>query len=84
MPAQPSPVGVLQRWPIFGLWLTNYYMFQSHDHIQAIFKGEIGRNLFQKVAEKAGYLPLGAWYNGTRQLTLRTTKPIRIKNVACT
>ena len=20
-----------QRWPIFGLWLTNYYMFQSHD-----------------------------------------------------
>jgi TRAP-type transport system periplasmic protein len=52
------------------------YMFQSHDHIQAIFKGEIGKNLFQKIAEKAGYLPLGAWYNGTRQLTLRTSKPI--------
>jgi tripartite ATP-independent transporter DctP family solute receptor len=54
------------------------YIFKSYDHIQAIFNSgnEVGEYIYNEVAEKANYIPLSSWYNGSRQLGLRTTKPI--------
>jgi TRAP-type C4-dicarboxylate transport system substrate-binding protein len=38
--------------------------------------GEIGQEVFQKVADEQGILPLGAFYLGTRQVSLSADKAI--------
>lgn len=47
------------------------YMFKDYDHMSQTFNGEIGKAMFEDVAQKTGMRPLGAFYLGTRQLNLR-------------
>ena len=43
----------------------------------AVLNGEIGRAAFARIGEEQGVLPLGAWYLGSRQISLSEDRPIR-------
>lgn len=48
-------------------WISMFtagYVFQSYDHMTKVLNGDIGKDMFQKVAEEQGILPLGAFYLG--------------------
>ncbi len=47
------------------------YIFKDYDHMTKTWNGEIGKELFEKVAQTQGMRPLGAFYLGTRELNLR-------------
>jgi tripartite ATP-independent transporter DctP family solute receptor len=46
------------------------YTFSGYDHMDRVLNGEIGREIFEDVAQKTGVRPLAAFYLGTRQLNL--------------
>ena len=46
------------------------YTFSSYDHMTKVMNGDIGKKIFNEVAEKVGVRPLAAFYLGTRQLNL--------------
>lgn len=57
--------------------LTTPYMYSSYDHMEAVLNGDLGRKeIFTKVSDKLNCVVLGAWYNGSRQLNLRSNKPV--------
>jgi len=56
--------------PYFSMF-TSGYIFKDYEHMNKILNGEIGKRIFEDVAEKIGVRPLGAFYLGTRQLNLR-------------
>ena len=61
-------------------WVSMFtagYVFQSYEHMTAVLNGEIGQEMFQKIAEEQNILPLGAFYLGTRQISLSTDKHIK-------
>lgn len=47
------------------------YIFKDYAHMTKTWNGEIGKELFEKVAQTQGMRPLGAFYLGTRELNLR-------------
>ncbi len=55
------------------------YMFKSYDHMRKVMDSDIVAGLADQVKEAAGYYPIGWYYNGSRQLNLRSdnevTKP---------
>lgn len=60
-------------------WVSMFtagYVFQSYDHMTKVLNGDIGKDVFQKIADEQGILPLGAYYLGTRQISLSTDKAI--------
>lgn len=62
-------------------WVSMFtagYVFQSYDHMTTVLNGEIGQDMFQKVADEQGILPLGAYYLGTRQVSLSEDKHINV------
>lgn len=71
---------------ISASWLTNGspwvgmfaagYVFKSYDHMTAVLNGEIGKAAFERIAEEQNVLPLGAWYLGSRQISLGKDKAI--------
>jgi tripartite ATP-independent transporter DctP family solute receptor len=46
------------------------YTFSGYDHMDKVLNGEIGKEIFEDVAQKIGVRPLAAFYLGTRQLNL--------------
>ncbi len=61
-------------------WISMFtagYLFNSYDHMTATLNGEIGHDVFQKVSEEQGLLPLGAWYLGSREISLGQDKEIK-------
>lgn len=61
-------------------WVSMFtagYMFKSYDHMTSVLNGEIGQEVFQKIADEQGILPLGAWYLGSRQISLTEDKEIK-------
>ncbi|HWP50633.1 MAG TPA: sialic acid TRAP transporter substrate-binding protein SiaP [Clostridia bacterium] len=61
-------------------WLSMFtagYIFKSYDHMTKVLNGDIGKEVFAKVAEEQGILPLGAFYLGTRQISLGQDKQIK-------
>ena len=46
------------------------YTFSGYNHMTKVLNGEIGKNIFEEVAQKTGVRPLAAFYLGTRQLNL--------------
>jgi len=46
------------------------YTFSGWEHADRVLNGEIGKKIFEEVAQKTGVRPLGAFYLGTRQLNL--------------
>ncbi len=73
--------GVLDIAYLDGAWLANdvpylsmltaVYTFSGYDHMTRVLNGEIGKEIFEDVAQKTGIRPLSAFYLGTRQLNLR-------------
>lgn len=62
------------------------YTFKDYEHMSKTFNGEIGKEMFEDVANQIGVRPLGAFYLGTRQLNLRdigreVTTPADMKGV---
>lgn len=46
------------------------YTFSGYNHMTKVLNGEIGKKIFEEVAQKTGVRPLSAFYLGTRQLNL--------------
>lgn len=61
--------------PWIGMFAAGY-TFKSYDHMTAVLNGEIGQAAFARVAQEQGILPLGAWYLGSRQISLGADKAI--------
>lgn len=60
-------------------WVSMFtagYLFNSYDHMTTTLNGEIGAEVFAKVAEEQGLLPLGAWYLGSREISLSEDKQV--------
>lgn len=60
-------------------WVSMFtagYVFQSYDHMTKVLNGDIGKDMFQKIADEQGILPLGAYYLGTRQISLSEDRAI--------
>ena len=60
-------------------WVSMFtagYVFQSYDHMTKVLNGDIGKEVFQKIADEQGIQPLGAYYLGTRQISLSEDRAI--------
>lgn len=60
-------------------WVSMFtagYIFQSYEHMTSVLNGDIGKQVFEKIAEEQGILPLGAYYLGTRQVSLSEDRAI--------
>ena len=62
------------------------YTFSSYEHMSKVMNGEIGKRVFEEVAQKIGVRPLASFYLGTRQLNLvekvgSVRKPEEMKGV---
>ena len=62
--------------PWVGMFAAGY-TFKSYDHMTKVLNGEIGKAAFAKIAEEQNVLPLGAWYLGSRQISLSEDKHIK-------
>ena len=62
--------------PWVGMFAAGY-TFKSYDQMTAVLNGEIGHAAFDRIAEEQGVLPLGAWYLGSRQISLSEDKQIK-------
>lgn len=61
-------------------WVSMFtagYMFKSYDHMTSVLNGVIGDKVYQKVSDEQGILPLGAWYLGSREISLSEDKEIK-------
>lgn len=61
-------------------WVSMFtagYLFNSYDHMTTTLNGEIGQEVFQKVSDEQGLLPLGAWYLGSREISLSEDKAVK-------
>lgn len=61
-------------------WVSMFtagYLFNSYDHMTTTLNGEIGHEVFQKISDEQGLLPLGAWYLGSREISLSEDKAVR-------
>ena len=61
-------------------WISMFtagYLFNSYEHMTQTLNGEIGQKVFEQVAEEQGLLPLGAWYLGSREISLGEDKEIK-------
>lgn len=62
--------------PWVGMFAAGY-TFKSYDHMTKVLNGEIGKAAFAKIGEEQNVLPLGAWYLGSRQISLSEDKHIK-------
>ena len=61
-------------------WISMFtagYLFNSYEHMTKTLNSEIGQEVFRQVAEEQGLLPLGAWYLGSREISLGQDKEIK-------
>ena len=61
-------------------WVSMFtagYVFQNYDHMTTVMNGDIGQKVYETIAEEQGILPLGAFYLGTRQVSLSEDKAIK-------
>ncbi|WP_174734442.1 sialic acid TRAP transporter substrate-binding protein SiaP [Mesobacillus harenae] len=56
---------------------TAGYMFKDYDHMTSVYNGEIGKEVFEKIASETGVRPLGAFYLGSRQINLVQDTPVK-------
>jgi len=52
------------------------YMFKNYEHMRAVMDSDIGKELAQRIEDKAGYIPLDFHYSGNRNINSRTEDPI--------
>lgn len=62
-------------------WVSMFgagYIFKSYEQMNEIMNGEIGKKVFERIAQEQGVLPLSAYYLGTRQLNLIEDKEVKV------
>lgn len=60
-------------------WVSMFssgYFFKNYDHMTAVLNGDIGKEVFQKIADEQGILPLSAYYMGSRDISLSEDRPV--------
>lgn len=60
-------------------WVSMFsagYLFKSYDHMTGVFNGDIGKEVFQKIADEQGILPLSAYYMGSRDISLSEDRAV--------
>jgi tripartite ATP-independent transporter DctP family solute receptor len=62
----------IPEWGIIG----TPYIFRDLAHAQKVFASDVGKELFQMAEDKLGVKMLGAWYLGTRHVSLRGKKKV--------
>ncbi|MDO4800467.1 MAG: sialic acid TRAP transporter substrate-binding protein SiaP, partial [Bacillota bacterium] len=61
-------------------WISMFsagYMFKSYEHMTKVLNGEVGAEVFERVAKEQGVRPLKAFYLGTRQVNLVKDKEVK-------
>ena len=61
-------------------WVSMFtagYLYKSYQHMTDVLNGEIGEEVFAKISEEQGILPLGAFYLGSREISLGQDKEIK-------
>ncbi len=57
--------------------LSSTFIFKDYDHMRKVMDGEVADMLFEQMNnDTVGYVPVGFFYNGSRQLNLRTDKEV--------
>ena len=56
--------------PVMSMF-TAGYIFKDYNHMNKVYQGEIGKEVFDKVAKDLGVRPLVPFYTGSRTLNLR-------------
>ena len=51
--------------------LAAAYFFKDYEHMTTVLNGEIGKEIYDDMAETMGVRPLGAYFLGTRNINLR-------------
>ena len=74
--ATVSAFDIAKLVPEFSVF-TAGYMVRDPAHLQKIFSGPIGAELFQKVADKMDITVLSTCYLGTRQVNLRESRSVK-------
>lgn len=62
--------------PQYG-FLQMAYLYDNYEHALKVLNGEIGKKIFQVVADSTGTLPIGAYYFGSRNIML--TKDLKVE-----
>ncbi len=62
--------------PWVGMF-TAGYVFKSYDHMTKVYNGEIGKEVFERIAQEQNVLPLAAYYLGSRQISLTEDREIK-------
>ncbi len=62
--------------PCVGMF-TAGYVFKSYDHMTKVYNGEIGKEVFERIAQEQNVLPLAAYYLGSRQISLTEDREIK-------
>ena len=52
------------------------YTFKNYDHARKVFDSKVGTEIANDIKESTGYYPVAYIYNGSRQLNLKTDKPV--------
>jgi tripartite ATP-independent transporter DctP family solute receptor len=73
--AYTSPPWLSELVPSVSMF-TAGYIFKDYEHMTKVYNGEIGEEIFDKIATETGVRPLGAFYLGARQINLRTDKEV--------
>ena len=63
----------LPEWSIF----TAGYLLRDPDHLQNVFKADVGKEMSQLVADKLGVVIISPVYQGRRQVNIKGDKEIR-------
>ncbi len=61
-------------------WVSMFsagYIFKSYSHMTEVLNGDIGKDIFERIAKEQKIRPLGAEYLGTRQINLVADKQVR-------
>ena len=52
--------------------INTAYFWSSYDHMTSVLNGEIGQQMYARIAEKTGITPLNGFYLGSRVINTRT------------
>jgi TRAP-type transport system periplasmic protein len=68
---------IAKQMPEYSLF-TAGYLIRDVDHLNKVYGGPIGQEIGRGIADKMGIHLLQAAYYGTRQVALRTPRPVKV------
>ncbi len=70
------PQDIAKTMPEYSIF-TAPYLFRDTAHMNNVFNGDIGREMYKEVVEKMGVTVLSTYYLGTRQVNLRDVRDVK-------